>query len=153
MDLFTSKRGAIYLLAALIIMILSPACGKKAPPRPPGATPLPAINSLKSTTRGEVLWLTWSIPEKMGDRISDVVGFVIYRSKVATIGSSCENCPVVFKKLNQVPLEGAFSKGIGKEIFSFEDVLEINHRYVYQVSTLTSSGQESPGSNQVTVTY
>ncbi len=153
MDILIARKSAAGLVAVLAMWLLLPGCGKKGMPKPPGAAPLPAIDNLKSTTRGEVLWLTWSIPEKMGDRASDVVGFVVYRSKLATTESPCENCPVVFRKLGQIPVEGTFSGGIGKKTFSYEDVLEKDHRYVYQISTLISNGQESPGSNPVTVNF
>lgn len=148
-----TRESRVILLAGFVLLTLSYGCGKKAPPKAPGVKPLPPINDLRSTTQGEVLWLSWSIPQKMGGRISKVTGFVIYRSKTATNDAPCENCPVVFKKLSQVPLTGIFPNGIEKEIFSFEDVLEKNHQYVYQVSTLTSEGQESPGSNRVSITY
>ncbi len=153
MDYFSLKKYVFLFWVGCILFLSLSGCGKKAPPWPPGVTPLPPINNLKSTTRGEVLWLSWSIPKKLESKISEVVGFVIYRSKVSVSGSSCENCPVVFQELTRVPLEGAFPKGLEKEIFSYEDVLEKNYRYTYKVTSLMENGRESLGSNHVKVTY
>jgi hypothetical protein len=150
---FSLKRHALLFFVSFILFFSLPGCGKKTPPRAPGVVPLPPIDNLKSTTRGEILWLSWSIPEKMESKISEVVGFVIYRSKMAVSDSSCENCPVAFQKLTRVPVDGTFPSGLEKAIFSYEDVLEENHRYVYKITSLMESGRESLGSNHVTVTY
>jgi hypothetical protein len=150
---FNLKRHALLFFVSFILFFPLPGCGKKAPPRAPGVAPLPPIDNLKSTTRGEILWLSWSIPEKMESKISEVVGFVIYRSKMAVSDSSCEGCPVAFKELTRVPVDGIFPSGIEKAIFSYEDVLEENHRYVYKITSLMENGRESLGSNHVTVTY
>ncbi len=150
---FNLKRHALLFFVSFILFFPLPGCGKKAPPRAPGGAPLPPIDNLKSTTRGEILWLSWSIPEKMESKVSEVVGFVIYRSKMPVSELSCENCPVAFQELARVPVEERFARGLEKAIFSYEDVLEKNHRYVYKITSLMERGRESLGSNLVTVTY
>ena len=150
---FSLKRHALLFFVSFILFFPLLGCGKKASPRAPGVAPLPPIDNLKSTTRGEVLWLSWSIPEKLEDKISEVVGFVIYRAKMPVSDSPCENCPLDFQELTRIPVDGTFPLGLEKAIFSYEDILEQNHRYVYKVTSLVENGQESLDSNYVTVSY
>ena len=86
-------------VSILIISVLFLAgCGKKAPPVPPGQVKLPAVNELDARIVGDTLKLTWAIPKEKEGNISDLSGFIVYRSKMLS-SSDCKNRQVLLKRV------------------------------------------------------
>ncbi len=94
----------------IIFVLFSYSCGKKAPPVPPREKKPPAVNDLSTSIDGDTLKLTWAIPKEKGRIISDLSGFIVYRSKMLLSDSDCEVCPVPFKRVADIPFEAKGSK-------------------------------------------
>ena len=140
------------LVFALLIMSLSfgsMSCGKKGPPKVPRWEEPPAVIDLSHRIENQQVGLTWSIPSKENRRQDDLAGFTVYRSKVTLSEADCENCPIQFKAIGDVPL----IKKDGPEQLQFRDTLEAGYRYIYLVRGYGKRQMISADSNLVDFVY
>ena len=119
------------ILSIFVLFVLG--CGKKAPPVPPRQKKSHAVNDLHANIDGETLKLTWTIPREKGEIISDLSGFMIYRSKMPHSDSDCKNCPVLFKRVADIPIEVRASGYMKKDTITYPKSLEKGYRYIYKV--------------------
>ena len=124
----------------IIITIILCGCGRKALPVPPRHEPPPAVNDLSSSIEGDMLRLSWTIPKANKRIISNLSGFVVYRSKTMVSGSECKKCPLLFKRIADVPVDVINQKDSKKNIMTYNEALEKGYRYSYKVTTYTDSG-------------
>jgi len=129
----------------LCIAVFSPGCGRKAPPIPPGQTRPPAVDDLSSSINGDMLDLAWTIPDEKGKIASDLGGFIVYKSKTSLSGSACKECPVLFKRIADIPIK---EKDINKKIIYMEN-LEKGYRYIYKVTVYTNTEASGKDSNYI----
>ena len=120
-------------------------CGKKGPPRTPRREQPPAVTDLSHRIENQQVVLTWSVPSKENRRQDDLAGFTVYRSKVTLSEANCENCPVQFKAIGNVPL----MKKDRSESILFSDTLESGYRYIYLVRGIGKRQMTSADSNVV----
>jgi len=129
----------------LCIAVFSPGCGRKAPPIPPGQTRPPAVDDLSSSINGDMLDLAWTIPDEKGKIASDLGGFIVYKSKTSLSESDCKDCPVLFKRIADIPIK---EKDINKKIIYMEN-LEKGYRYIYKVTVYTNTDASGKDSNYI----
>ncbi|MEW5910601.1 MAG: hypothetical protein AB1659_12420 [Thermodesulfobacteriota bacterium] len=142
----------ILLIFPLVLCILT-GCGKKGPPVPPGAKPVPPIADLRVTLGNNRIWLSWSIPDDVKKMKTEIKGFSIYRSKTSSSEPECTDCPAAYKRIAQIP-HVSQTKISGTEVpISYEDRVEPGNRYIYTVSLILEDGRESPASNPVQFSY
>jgi len=98
----------------IIFVLLVLGCGKKAPPVPPRQAKPPTVNDLRASIDGGILKLTWTIPKEKGRIISDLSGFIVYRSKMLHPDSHGKNSPVLFKRVADIFIEVSASGYIKK---------------------------------------
>lgn len=147
-------KGRCLTASVLMMVFLSIlGCGKKAPPRPPDQIPLPVVKDLKVTIGRDMLWLTWTIPVAEGKKDSEFTGFSIYRSKAAIPESDCKNCPILFKRVDQIPVEVKPFNDPYWSTMSYEEPLEKGFRYIYKVIGHADDGRVSGDSNFVDFKY
>ncbi|MFH1102944.1 MAG: hypothetical protein V1714_04170 [Pseudomonadota bacterium] len=140
--------AVLFLMSAPLFCLIG-GCGKKGPPVAPGAKPLPALSDLRLTMGIERIWLTWSIPDEMKKISAGIKGFAVYRYKISTAEPECKDCPILFRRMAQVPLEIRLKDEVVGRPFSYEDRVESGNRYIYKVTVLMEDGRESPDSNFV----
>ncbi len=128
-------------------------CGKKALPKPPRRIPPPAINDLTSNIEKDMLKLTWTIPEEKESVESGLSGFVVYRSKRLFSESECLNCPVLFKRIADIPIKAKGSGNLKKDIITYNEILEKGYRYIYKVTVYADNGATGGDSNQIDFIY
>ncbi len=139
-------RGLIAIFSILIcIVVFSPGCGRKAPPVPPGQARVPAVNDLSSSIDGDMLKLAWTIPDENRKIASDLGGFIVYKSKTSLSESACKECPVLFKRTADIPIE---EKDINKKI-TYKETLEKGYRYIYKVTVYTNTEAVGKDSNYI----
>jgi len=143
---------AVTLSIMMIFILFSSSCGKKASPVPPRHKKPPAVNDLSASIDGDTLKLTWAIPKKKGKIISDLNGFIVYRSKIALLDAGCEVCPVPFKRVADIPLEAKGSEHIKQGNSTYTETLEKGYRYIYKV-IVYRKGIKSNDSNYVDLIY
>ena len=143
--------GHIFCVAlSILIMAFGAAgCGKKGPPVPPDALPLPVAGQLAGELSGDLLTLSWKIPEHVSFAKPD--GFYVYRSKTAA-GDDCENCPYIFEKVSEVSARGGFFRGLAEKA-TYRETLEKGHIYRYKVMAYTDGGLTGDWSEVVEVSY
>ena len=104
MKRYVHKNLIVAIVLLVSINVLFCGCGKKGPPVPPRRENPPAIEDLSHRLDGNSLEMSWSVPEKDNSRQPDLAGFKVYVSKVPLSESECENCPLKFKAIADVPI-------------------------------------------------
>jgi len=143
------------LIPAIIILIfLLPGCGKKGPPVPPSQKPVPAVSDLKYSIDGDILTLTWTIPTGTEKVTTASDGFIVYRYKRPISDSPCKNCPKLFQKVSDIPVDTT-NDALGYENKNIEYREEIvkGFVYTYKVVLYTKSGAQSGDSNYINFNF
>ena len=147
------KGHCLTVLTLMMVFLFFLGCGKKAPPRAPGQMPLPVVKDLKITIGRDLLWLTWTIPVAKDKIDMEFTGFSVYRSKTAITKSDCKNCPIQFKRVDQIPVEVKPINEPYRSTMSYEEPLEKGFRYIYKVIGHGDNGRVSGDSNLVDLKY
>ncbi len=135
-----------YFIILAFIAVFVAGCGIKSPPIPPRTEVPKPVEDLTKEINNSTLTLTWTIPDmKKKDRYE---GFLIFRSSTLRSKSGCTNCPKVFKKVAQIPVDSPKPDPEQGKI-SFQEALEEGYRYSYMVKGVTEKGGKSPDSNIV----
>ncbi|MFZ0448683.1 MAG: hypothetical protein WAL98_05510 [Desulfatiglandaceae bacterium] len=135
----------VFRVLLLLLLLLSPGCGKKAPPFVPGnVTPL-RVAGLKALAEGDQVLLTGTlVPE--GHR--DMAKFVGVKCRVYTLRYSvedapCEGCPLPFKEYEEVERD-AVESGL------FQCTLPLRKKpgiYFFRVRLVDRNGNVAPPSD------
>lgn len=137
-------RGLIAIFSILLCIVVF-GCGRKAPPIPPGQVKPPTVDDLSSSIDEDILELAWTIPDEKGKIASDLGGFIVYKSKTSLSESDCKDCPVLFKRIADIPIK---EKDINKKIIYMEN-LEKGYRYIYKVTVYTNTEASGKDSNYI----
>lgn len=124
-------------------------CGVKTPPVPPQLEPPPAVTDLAGAIAGDAIQLRWTIPEWESDK-DDLAGFRIYRSRIPLSEVFCEDCPITFELIDEVPITRAHQEA---GIMTYTDRLEKGNRYIYRILPVTELGLVGPESNVIRFTH
>lgn len=142
------SRSLITILSILLCIVVF-GCGKKAPPVPPGQARPPVVDDLSSSIDGDMLELAWTIPDEEEKIASGLGGFIVYKSKTSLSDPVCKTCPVIFKRIADIPVE---EKDINKKI-TYRENLEKGYRYIYKVTVYTKTGASGKDSNYIELDY
>ncbi len=124
-------------------------CGVKTPPVPPRSEPPPAVTDLAGTIEGDTIRLRWTLPAWEPDQ-DELVGFRIYRSRIPLSEVFCEDCPITFDLIDEVPITRE-NRETG--IMTYTDRLEKGNRYIYRILPTTEQGLIGPESNVIRFTH
>ena len=133
----------IWLAAPVIIG----GCGKKGPPKPTSGNRPPPVMNLAYSVTGNTIKLSWTIPQTNEKAKSPVAGFLIYQFQQSAHEKECPNCPVIFKKIGDVPARSAGQPGAAPLVFS--QTIKLGYRYIYKVKAYDDAGIASKDSNFV----
>ncbi len=142
----------------IILFILLPGCGKKAPPIPPRQKPVPAVSDLKYNIDGEILILTWTTPKEKEKAKTAPDGFIVYRYKRSISDSPCKNCPKLFQKMSDIPVDITADNtidtpGYENKNIEYREEIEKGFVYTYKVVLYTKSGAQSRDSNYINFNF
>ncbi len=143
------------LIPAIIILIfLLPGCGKKGPPAPPSQKPVPAVSDLKYSIDGDILTLTWTIPKEIEKVTTASDGFIVYRYKRPISDSPCKNCPKLFQKVSDIPVDTTNdAPGYENKKIQYREEILKGFVYTYKVVLYTKSGAQSGDSNYINFNF
>ena len=127
-------------------------CGNKAMPEPPSGNIPPKVVDLGYSISENTIKLSWTIPKTNDKAKSPVTGFLIYRSKQSASEADCENCPIRFLKIGDVPVRGGVS-GRPEPSVIFAQTIEPGYRYIYKVRAYDDDGVTGKDSNLIDFTY
>ena len=139
------SRSRLITIFSILLCIIVFGCGRKAAPVPPGQGRPPAVDDLSSSIDGDILELAWTIPDEKGKIVSGLGGFIVYKSKTSLSNPVCKGCPVLFKRIADIPVE---EKNINKRI-TYRETLEKGCRYIYKVTVYTKTGASGKDSNYI----
>jgi len=143
------KHCLILQLTAIMVTVCLSGCGKKGPPVPPRQTVAPAVKDLSSNIDGDMIVMTWTVPDEMKDKSAGIKGFVVHRAKQKISDGDCRNCPVNFKPVAEIPAETK----IPAKKMKYAEPLEKGYKYVFKVIVISNTGTDSSDSNYVEVVY
>ena len=148
---FTCRRSkllvVVLLCASLSFGIFN--CGKKGPPKAPHRENPPQVIDLTHRIEGQQIELSWNIPPEENRHQDDLAGFKVYRSKVTFSEAECDECPLEFNLIGDVPI----LKNDEPTPMKFSDELEAGYRYVYLVRGYGENQTISEDSNLVEFVY
>lgn len=134
-------------LGLMLVLTLLNGCGKKAPPVAPRQPPLAAISDLKGALKQETVRLTWHhSPDNAG-----AAGYIILRAQSDLSRPECPECPLVYQKIDTIPMSRSFCKK--RHIMEFYHDVADGFRYTFNVRPYASSGDQGPDSNPVVIVY
>ena len=138
---------ALMVMGWLAAAIIIGGCGKKGPPEPPSGNKPPRVRNLAYSMTDKTIKLSWTIPQTTEKAKSPVAGFLIYRFQQSSHERECTGCPVIFKKVGDVPADSAGQSGLAPLIFT--QTIELGYRYIYKVKAYDGRGIGSRDSNFV----
>ena len=139
------------------LLLLTGGCGRKAPPRPPAAEPLPVVAGLaaKRVQASGLLQppsvaLTWTLMP-LSDRMGKDAGFALYRDALPISAGACPSCPPRYELVAQVPYTPAAPRVDAGFRFQHIDTVVAGYRYRYQVALRLADGRQADPSETVEV--
>jgi hypothetical protein len=155
------RRANLLLLGLLAGLLVAGGCGRKAPPRPPRAEPLPVVGNLTVGHTGDQVQLSWTSTPLSG-RLAQDAQFAIYRDALSLTVGECPTCPPHFQLVAEVPYEptaarmdaartGAADTN-GGLTFHYTETVAGGYRYRYQVALRLVDGRQGEPSEPVEVT-
>jgi hypothetical protein len=114
-------------------------CGRKGPPVPPKAKPVPVVSDLAVVLEDGEARLSWSIPE--GEGMAAIDRFIVYRHRQPLLAPVCETCPVSFTRVAEVEAR--------RSPVTHTESIEPGYRYQYKVMGRTADGRTGGSSNTV----
>ena len=147
------KSLAFFLFIIVLAGVLWPGCGKKGPPRAP-RQPLPAtVKDLSYSIDHDRIQLSWTIPDADGRSASYPIRVKLFRFKQSVEDSDCEQCPIHFTEIADLPVQMKGPEQSGSGAMHFDEVLERGHRYVYKVVVYNKDGIGGKDSNTVEFSF
>lgn len=146
---WAGRRCRIGLLCALVL--IATGCGRKAPPRPPRAEPLPVATGLTAKLAGDQVLLAWTLAPLAG-RMAQEARFALYRDALPAGAGACPNCPPQYELVAQLPYDPNAPRVNRDLVFKFVDSVAVGYRYRYQVALRLSNGRQGDPSETVEVT-
>jgi predicted small lipoprotein YifL len=138
----------------IAVVFLLPGCGKKGPPAPPQQKPVPAVSDLKYSIDGDILTLTWTIPKEKEKVKTAFNGFIVYRYKRPVSDSPCKNCPKVFQRVSDIPVDITNdAPGYENKNIEYREEIEKGFVYTYKVVLYEKSGAQSRDSNYINFNF
>ncbi len=146
------KDSFLHIVVVFVIcLIFSYACGKKAPPVPPGTITAKPIKDLKAKLINNHILLTWTIPTQNSDGspLLHIKEFYIFKAAIPL--GSCPTCPVEYQSVIVVPFNQSLKPGM--KIKYIDKNIYHGRIYVYQVCTVKGWRNQSRLSNKVWIKY
>jgi hypothetical protein len=142
--------SVILITAVLGISLLLSGCGKKGLPVAPRQVTLPAVNDLVPVIEGDMVILTWTVPEIKEKKGPSITGFAVNKAMSPVQESDCKNCPVKYKAVAEITagLKGKSGK------MEYTGKLEKGFKYYFKVTAFSDdAAAESRDSNIVEFIY
>jgi len=140
---------------AVAVLLLAPACGKKADPMLPVRVAPEQVKRLQSAARSGAIILAWKEPSKNTDDspLLDLAGFKLYREELP-LSKVCRQCPRNFIEFFDYPYRGSRGQEPQKDWFTYYDrTVERGHQYTYVIYAYNQREARGPASRQVSLVY
>ena len=135
-----------------LILLLSPGCGKKAPPVSWDTVVPKRIVDLEAVSRDNQILLQWTAPKENTDKseLTDLASFSILRSEGDLVGDQCRGCGGKPKVVYEMKVGGKEQVTAKKMSLLFGD-LQARKVYVFTVVSMNRRGYPGAPSNPVQV--
>jgi len=128
-------------------LVIQSGCGKKAPPVAPRQIPLVAVADLQGVLSAKTVRLAWHHAAQN----ESAAGYIVLRAQAALSRPACPDCPLVFQKVDTIPMDRSARKQ--RQNLAFQQEIAAGFRYTYNVRPYQSSGAQGPDSNLVVIEF
>lgn len=144
------RRHLLYRLLLACLVLFTVGCGRKAPPRPPQARPLPVVRNLTASVDKGVVALTWELAV-LERRLAKGARFALYRDELPLSAGACSSCPPRYVLVAQVAYSAEAPQGKSGHLFQYSETVLGGFRYRYQVALRLANGRQGDPSESVEV--
>lgn len=140
----------------LLLLLLFGGCGIKAAPVAPDSTIPAPVSDLQAWLRDGKVFLRWKIPTRNmdGSRLTDLLGFKVFRQVRPLDSAPCEPCSLAFEPVAEIdkdfPKVPRVEKGM---VFWQETAVRPKNEYTYFVQVYNRYRSPSPESNRVKILW
>jgi hypothetical protein len=156
------RNGGCLLVGLLASLLFIHGCGRKAPPKPPQAEPLPVVKALTAELAEARVRLSWTMAP-LTDRLAHEAEFVIYRDALSLAAGDCPTCPPQYELVAQLPYDPDAARNNAARMdatepngglkFQYIETVAGGYRYRYQVALRLVDGRQGEPSKSVEVTF
>ncbi|MDI6753089.1 MAG: fibronectin type III domain-containing protein [Thermodesulfobacteriota bacterium] len=129
-------------------------CGIKGAPVALDSTIPAPVSDLKVWSRAGGIFLKWTIPTRNidGARLTDLLGFKVFRQVRPLTPVSCEECPDKFEPVAEIDVDYPHGARLeGGTVLWRDMAVKAENEYVYFVRAFNSYKSPSPESNRVNI--
>ena len=145
--------GRLLVIIPVLFVGLQGGCGKKAPPVPPRRYRPPAVTDLSHQVDGNVLTLSWSIPETRGGDAAAPVGCYVYKAEQPLINRDCPDCAEPFSPVADLQVQKDASGNMLTRTMTYTGVLTQGFIYTYKIACYARDGGLGADSNIVNFSH
>lgn len=144
--IFFFRATVVWLAIAVSALV---GCGKKAPPLPPHANPVPPVTDLSCELQGSRAVLSWTIPDEVKQGAFGEGEVMISRARTRLTGELCPECPLAYERIAVLPI----SRAEGEPAPGYDEEVQPGFRFTYRVVLHMVSGRSSEPSNAAAFDY
>ncbi len=146
----------IFLFIGLLFLLpfFLGGCGIKAPPVAPESTIPAPVSDLRAWVRDGKILLQWKVPDKNldGSRLTDLVGFKVFRQARPLAGPPCDSCPLAFELAAEIDMDFPKAAWVEKGVVFWQETsARPQNEYTYFVEVYNRYRSASPESNRVKI--
>jgi hypothetical protein len=142
-----------------LILLLSSffgGCGIKAAPVAPDSMIPAPVSDLQAWLRDGKVLLRWKVPARNidGSRLTDLLGFKVFRQARPLASGSCELCSLAFEPMAEIDMDFPRGARLEKEMLFWQDpAVRPQNEYTYFVQAYNRYRSPSPESNRVKIPW
>jgi hypothetical protein len=147
--------GAWVVISLLFLLSLFfGGCGIKAAPVAPDSMIPAPVSDLRAWVRNGKILLQWKVPDRNidGSRLTDLLGFRVFRQARPLAGPPCESCPHAFALVAEIDMDFPKAARIERGVVFWQETdARPQNEYIYFVQVYNRYRSASPESNRVKI--
>ena len=148
------KGARVFLTLLFLLLLFLGGCGIKGAPVAPDSTIPAPVSDLRAWVRDGKILLQWKVPERNidGSRLTDLLGFKVFRQARPLAGPPCESCPLAFELAAEIDMDFPKAARVEKGMVLWQETgARPQNEYTYFVQGYNRYRSASPESNRVKV--
>ncbi len=148
------KGARVFLTLLFLLLLFLGGCGIKGAPVAPDSTIPAPVSDLRAWVRDGKILLQWKVPERNidGSRLTDLLGFKVFRQARPLAGPPCESCPLAFELAAEIDMDFPKAARVEKGMVLWQETgARPQNEYTYFVQVYNRYRSASPESNRVKV--
>ena len=148
------KRSIPTIFLILLLSLFFGGCGKKASPVAPDSTIPAPVSDLQLWPKEGGIFLRWTVPARNmdGSRLTDLLGFKVFRQALPLTPGPCQPCPATFEPVAEIDMDYPRGVRLERGIILWQDkAVSPQNEYTYFIQAYNLYRSPSPESNRVKI--